>query len=150
MPKYTFECPGCQAQFTRTLKMKEHESHPCPSCGTAAPRYWGNERFGFGFAPSTTAAPGNSGVTKDDYPTADQAVGKSADGRWQEYDARAKVKEKVREVGETHALIRRHVTEDGKPAVEYEAGGEKVLKVRRQLMKVAKDAVPVPSGPDAR
>lgn len=80
MPKYTFECPGCQAQFTRTLKMGDHEAHPCPSCGTAAPRFWGSESFGFGFAPSDSAAPGNSGVTKDDYPTADHAVGKSAVG----------------------------------------------------------------------
>jgi len=145
MPKYTFECPGCQTQFTRTLKMGGHEDHLCPSCGTSAPRFWGGQGFGFGFAEGS-GAPGNTGVTKDDYPTADQAVGKSAQGRWQEQAARAQVKDKVREVGDTHALIRRHVTEEGKPAVEYEVGGEKVLKTRRKLVKEAKDAAQQSSG----
>lgn len=150
MPKYTFECTGCRTQFTRTLKMGDHENHPCPSCGTAAPRYWGGQGFGFGFAAGS-GAPGNTGVNKDDYPTADQAVGRSAEGRWGEYDERAKVKDKVREVGGTHALIRRHVTEDdGKPAVEYEAGGERVLKTRRKLVQEAKTAVRLPSDSAAR
>lgn len=144
MPKYTFECPGCQTQFTRSLKMGDHETHPCPSCSTSAPRHWDGKGFGFGFAEGS-GAPGNSGVSKDDYPTADHAVGKSAEGRWQEHEARDQIKKAVRKVGDTHALIRRHVTEGGNPAIEYEVGGERVLEKRRRLVKEAKDAVPLSS-----
>lgn len=127
MPKYSFECE-CGLQFTRTLKMGEHKTHECPNCKDDAARVF--EGFGFSFAQGG-AAPGNSGVTKHDYPTADQAVGMSADKRWEEYRAREKVKDKVREVGGNRALIR----ENGPDYVEYKAGGQGTIETRKQVSK---------------
>jgi len=129
MPRYTFECVHCNARFTKTLKTGEHPTHGCPECGEEAPRLFEGQGFGFGFAEG--GQPGNSGVSKHDNPTADQAVGQSAEARWGELEARKKVKDKVREVGDTHALIRRN----GDGYVEYEAGGDPVLEKRRKLVK---------------
>jgi putative FmdB family regulatory protein len=129
MPKYDFECPECNLQFTRALKMGEHPEHVCPNCGSMAPRQWNGNGFGFDFAEGKT--PGNSGVSKQDNPTADQAVGRSAEKRWAEYDEREKVKEKVREVGGHRALHRAHGP--GNTHIEYTAAGEGVVKARKQL-----------------
>lgn len=132
MPRFTFEC-ACGVQFSKTLKMGTHETHPCPDCFSDAKRVF--EGFGFGFAVPPSAAPGNTGVAKHDYPTADQAVGSSADVRWQEITAREQVKKKVREHGGTHALIRRHGVEETKTFVEYEAGTKTLLDGRKKLVK---------------
>ena len=129
MPKYVFECPSCDLQFSRALKMGEHPDHLCPNCNTTAPRQWNGNGFGFDFAQGTT--PGNSGVSKQDHPTADQAVGHSADQRWAEYNEREKVKEKVREVSGHRALRRAHGP--GNQHVEYRAGGEGIVKGRKKL-----------------
>lgn len=135
MPKFTFECEPCQTQFTRNLPMGEHPSHPCPTCALPAPRMWMGQGFGFGFAPSPTAAPANTGVAKNDYPTADQVVGSHAEARWGIYNERAKVKEKVREVGGSHILKRRQ----GDGYVEYEAGSEAVVAARKALTRQAQE-----------
>lgn len=133
MPRYTFECTGCNTQFTRTLKMGDHPTHACPSCGQEASRLWDGQKFGFDFAAGGT--PGNSGVSKQDNPTADQVVGRDAERRWGEIHARDEVKQKVREKGGTHALTRRQGVENGQPYVEYGAGGEPVLEHRRQFVR---------------
>jgi putative FmdB family regulatory protein len=130
MPKYTFECVNCSTRFTKTLKTGVHPTHGCPECGEEAPRLFDGQSFGFDFAAGN-GAPGNSGVSKQDYPTADQAVGRDAEGRWAEIDARNRVKDQVREHGGHRALIRRN----GTGFVEYEAGGEPVLERRRQFVK---------------
>lgn len=126
MPKYSFECT-CGLMFTRTLKMGDHQNHPCPNCKGDAPRVF--EGFGFNFAESAAAAPGNSGVSKHDYPTADQAVGASADKRWAEYREREKVKQKVREAGGNRALVR----ENGRDYIEYRAGGPATIETRKKV-----------------
>lgn len=134
MPKFTFECPSCQLQFSRSLKQGLHTAHPCPSCQGEAPRVF--EGFGFNFSQvAATGSPGNSGVAKHDYPTADQAVGSSADSRWGEINAREQVKAKVREVGGNRALIRRQGVEEGKTYVEYEAGNDTLIKGRKSLVQ---------------
>lgn len=134
MPKYSFECSPCDLQFHRTLKIGTHPTHECPKCGDQAPRLW--ESFGFAFAPGGKA-PANSGVSKHDYPTADYAVGRDADARWAEYRDREKVKQKVREVGGTHALIRK----TGKDYIDYQAGGDNLIPTRKQLSKEAAEVV---------
>jgi len=134
MPRYTFECVDCHTRFTKSLKMGDHPSYGCPECGSEAPRLWNGESFGFDFSVEGNS-PGNSGVTKHDYPSADQAVGRSSEVRWQEIRARDAVKEKVREKGGTHALIRRNGTD----YIEYEAGGETVIKRRRNLVKMGNE-----------
>jgi putative FmdB family regulatory protein len=133
MPKYVFECSACNTRFSRTLKMEEHPTHTCPSCQGQAPRLWDGQGFGFDFAEGS--APGNSGVSKQDHPTADQAVGRSSDERWGEIHARDEVKDKVGEMGETHALIRRHGHEEGQPYIEYEAGTPELIKGRKRIGK---------------
>lgn len=133
MPKYTFECSTCNTQFERTLKMGEHPTHPCPACQGPAPRVWMGQGFGFDFAASQKAPPANTGVTKHDYPTADQAVGSSADARWAEYNAREQVKGEVREVGGNRALIRKN----GEGFVEYRAGSQNLIEARKKLVKEA-------------
>jgi len=129
MPQYTFSCL-CGVQFTRTLKAGNHSMHVCPDCGEEAPRQWDGQGFGFDFTPGST--PGNSGVTKHDSPTADQAVGRSAEARWEEYDEREKVKEKVREVGGTRALRRRTYAN----AIEYEEGGNVVAERKKIVDRI--------------
>lgn len=133
MPKYTFECAGCQTEFTRMLKMGEHPTHPCGICGLAAPRQWMGQGFGHSFAVPSSAAPANTGVTKNDYPTADHIVGTQAEARWNTYHERARVKEKVREVSGTQTLMRRH----GEGFVEYEAGTKDLIDRRKQLQREA-------------
>lgn len=114
MPRYTFECQRCTLRFTRTLKMDEHPTHSCPSCkDEQAPRLF--EGFGFGFAPGK-GDDANSGVHDHDYPSADKAVGRSAEQRWTEYRERDKVKKQARQMGNTQALIR----VDGDGFTEYE------------------------------
>jgi putative FmdB family regulatory protein len=140
MPKFTFECSICNVRFTRTLKMGEHPDHPCPSCKQPAPRHWPGEGFAFDFAEGGHA-PANSGVTKHDYPTADQAVGRSAEKRWAEYAERDKVKAQVREVGGTHALNRTNSPEkSGQHSyIQYTAIGEKELKERKETAKALRE-----------
>ncbi len=137
MPRYTFECPSCNARFSRKLKMGEHPDHPCPSCGATAERLWEGESFGFDFQESASSAPGNSGVSKHDYPTADQAIGRDSEKRWETIRARDKVKDEVREKGGHRALMRRHGVEEGKAYVEYTAGSDDLIKGRKKLVAEA-------------
>jgi len=116
--------------------MVDHVKHPCPSCGQDAPRAW-EETFSFGFSESKTAAPANTGVHKEDYPTADHLIGKDADTRWAMLNEREKVKNAAREKGGTHALIRHNSRE----YIDYEPMSETGLDARRRLAKAAIDAV---------
>lgn len=106
MPRYMFECQteGCSLRFERSLRMADHPTHECPSCHDLAPQVVSD--FSFGFQEPAGAPQGNTGVHKDDYPTADHAVGKSADKRWEMYRAKEVVKNEARKAGQTHALAR--------------------------------------------
>lgn len=134
MPKYTFECQmeGCALRFERTLKMGEHGSHECPNCHEQAPRVM--EGFAFGFKESGEKV-GNSGVHKEDYPTADHAVGRDAERRWGHLAERDKVKAEARKQGETHALMRK----TGPGFVEYEPMSTVGREARRNLTRTALD-----------
>jgi hypothetical protein len=134
MPKYVFECQtdGCNLKFERSMKMSDdHRSHVCPSCKEVAPGVI--EGFAFDFKSGSAATPGNTGVHKDDYPTADHAVGKDADKRWSYYQAREQVKTAARTQGDTPALIRR----TGTDYVEYEPMTDVGRDARRKLTKKA-------------
>lgn len=141
MPRYVFDCQteGCNLRFERTLKMGDHPNHPCPQCKTDAPRVLDQEGFAFAFAQPEKAAPGNTGVHKDDYPTADHAIGKDAEARWGSYQEQAKVKAIAREKGETHALIRHQ----GKDFIDYEPMTDAGLSARKNLAKQAMKAMEV-------
>jgi putative FmdB family regulatory protein len=132
MPRYVFECQqeGCSLRFERTLKMSDQGSHECPSCHEQAPRVM--EGFSFGFNENA-AKVGNSGVHKEDYPTADHAVGRDAEKRWGYYAGRDVAKNKARTVGETHALTRL----TGTDYVEYAPMTGPARDARKSLTKVA-------------
>lgn len=129
MPQYTFECQTCEVRFERTLKMDNHLSHECPSCKEPAPRVLDN--FAFQFGKAEGAAPGNTGVHDQDYPTADKAVGRSAEARWAHINDRDKVKAEARKQGGTHALIRH----TGDKFIDYEPMNAAGIDARRELAK---------------
>lgn len=132
MPKYVFECltEGCSLKFERMLKMGDHGSYECPNCKEQAPRVM--EGFSFGFKEDASKV-GNSGVHKEDYPTADHAVGRDAEKRWGYYAGRDVAKNKAREAGATHALTR----QTGKDYVEYAPMAGPARDARKNLTKTA-------------
>ena len=136
MPRYTFECQVCLVRFERTLKMGDHTTHACPQCSDDAPRLF--DEFGFAFA-SGGQSTANSGVHGHDYPTADMAVGRSAEQRWQLLQEREKAKNAARDMGQTHALIRH----DGPGYVDYEpmtpVGRQARSKLTRAILAKSKD-----------
>lgn len=129
MPKYTFSCEECSLEFERTLKMGEHLTHECPSCKQEAFRAWGEDGLSFSFTGSPTGGTANTGVHADDYPTADKAVGRDADARWEEIGAREAVKNQARAQGNTHALIR-HNSRDH---IDYEPMTQTGRQARKGL-----------------
>lgn len=150
MPKFTFDC-ACGLRFTRSLKMGEHPQHPCPDCGEEAPRFWEGQSVTHAFAPG--GHPTNSGVSKHDHPSADQAVGQSAEQRWAEIGEREKVKKQVREMGGTDKLIRRNAPETktgGSSYVEYTAASSKLIEARKALVKGAAAAEASEKGTPSR
>lgn len=148
MPRYKFFCPECNVRFERTLKMGMHPTYPCPQCKDEAPRIW-DASTGFGVAFAAEANAGNSGSHTVDHPTADMAVGRSAEQRWQDYHDRAEVKRQAREKGGTHALIRH----DGDGYVDYEPMTPVGRQTRKKLydgavraLKTDKESKPAKSG----
>lgn len=134
MPKYIFECQ-CGLRFDRTLKMGLHPTHGCPSCREEAPRIFSGVDFGFAFAANANAVSPNTGVHDLDHPSADKAVGRSADNRWQTYHNRASIKDKVRKVAGVQQLAR--VDGDGYTDYTSMTPGQRVA--RRDLVKLAMD-----------
>jgi putative FmdB family regulatory protein len=134
MPKYVFECPDCNVRFERNLKLGEHTTHECPSCKDDAPLVI--EGFSFEFAPRAGGTQANTGVHGQDYPTADQAVGRSATSRWAHVREREKVKQEARKQGGTPALIRH----TGKDYVDYEPMSDAGRQARRALARTALQA----------
>lgn len=127
MPIYEFSCAICRLQFKRNLKIAEHLQHDCPRCHSDADRVWsgiGGHKFG-----SSSSSVANTGVHTDDYPTADRAVGKSAEERWNTIVEREKVKKAARATNDSRALIRR----DGNGFIEYEGMPHQKLEARREL-----------------
>lgn len=131
MPQYSFFCTTCSLQFKRRLKIGPHPTHTCPSCNRGAQRQWEGQGFGFGFAETAATDRGNSGVTKHDYPTADQIVGRSADAQWQIIHARNAAKEKIRNHGV--ALARRDAVANGQAVTEYTTMNQGAFDARKRL-----------------
>lgn len=130
MPRYTFECTECELRFERTLKLGEHPGHPCPNCQHQASQVMSGFGFSFKAGNGPTA---NSGVHDLDYPSADKAVGRSADKRWDYVGRREKAKQEARDKGGTHALIRH----SGHGFIDYEPMSDKGRVARRELAKDA-------------
>jgi putative FmdB family regulatory protein len=138
MPQYVFAChtEGCDLRFERALKMGEHPLHECPNCHEQAPRVLDGEGFSFAFKNSDAAPIGNTGVHKEDYPTADHVVGRDAEKRWSSYAEQKRVKDAARAQGGSHALIRHQ----GKDYIDYEPMSEVGRAARRKLVAKAVEA----------
>ena len=145
MPKYQFECFECTLRFERNLKSSAHVSHACPECKEQAPLVVSG--FAFSFSPGAGAT-ANSGVHDHDYPTADKAIGRSADTRWNHIRARESVKKAAREKGGTQALMRH----TGKGYIDYEPMSPQGEQARRSLAEEVNNSVVVPAvkGDDPR
>jgi|SRR5688572_9286373 len=137
MPQYSFLCPRCRLTFKRRMSMGAHVTHICPECKGVAPRQWEGQGFGFEFQTGAGTAQANSGVSKHDYPTADQAVGRSAESQWEVIHARNKAKNKVRERGV--ALSRRDQLEAGQVVSEYTALPQQSFDARKKLEGVFRE-----------
>lgn len=96
--------------------------------------------FAFSFSPGA-GAQANSGVHDHDYPTADKAVGRSAEKRWEHIQRREAVKKAAREKGGTDALIRH----TGSGFIDYEPMSPLGVQARRALSEEVKSAVVVPA-----
>ena len=108
--------------------MGEHLQHECPRCQSDADRVWAG-LGGHSFAAAGGGATANSGVHEQDYPTADKAVGRSADELWELNHERAKVKKAARESVGKPALIRT----DGEGYSDYSHLPDPQLQVRRTV-----------------
>lgn len=133
MPKYVFECQVCATRFDRVLKMGDYPTYACPSCKEEAPRLFAGSGFGFGFAAPVNGSLANTGVHSQDYPTADQIVGNSAEKRWETYIKRESVKKVVRQKGASPALARL----DGDGFTEYAAMVPAERQARGKLVDYA-------------
>lgn len=129
MPKFLFKCPEHDV-FQVTLKQGDHQYADCPSCKQESERVI--EEFGMTF--QVGKVPGNSGVTSIDYPTADMAVGASSEVRWDEINRREDVKGKLRKMAGSRPLVRINTSQDGKPAIDYVAPGDKVIQIRKKVI----------------
>lgn len=143
MPRYDFECQNteCGLRFDLVLKMGEHLFHECPACHEQAPRVLAGQVFAFDFKPGTMTKETNTGVHRDDYPTADRAVGKDAEVRWKYYEDRAQVKKAVRAGGGTYKLGRADVGVPGEGFTEYEALTPEKAQERRAKATAAMAAL---------
>lgn len=136
MPQYTFFCSRCSLQFKRRLTMGVHPTHLCPECRGAAQRQWEGQGFGFDFQAGSGTAQANSGVSKHDYPSADNVVGRSADAQWEVIHARNAAKERIR--GHGVGLSRRDQVENGRAVSEYTALPQQTFDARKKLEGVFK------------
>ena len=154
MPQYTFHCQPCNLQFKKRLVIGDYPEYKCPACKKKAPRKL--EAFGFGFAEGKGTALANSGVSKHDYPTADQIVGRSAEKRWSEIEVRNEAKAKFREETGAMALSRQTIQEGNQEVTEYRALQEPQFKARKKMEARFKKEIrerglktSVPNSPDS-
>lgn len=93
MPVYEFLCRKCGLRFEKMLPMSTDKSHAC-ECGAEAEKI--PSAFGFSFAhkPVNGPVPQNTGVHGIDY-NYDQVIGRDAAEKWQQIEARNKVKDQA-------------------------------------------------------
>ena len=86
MPNYTFKCEKCSTRFERSLKLEQADKGTlCPSCGNKTANKLPPSGVGFKMAESKK-------IPKD----IDLAVGKDAEKKWEEYDEKKRIKDKIR------------------------------------------------------
>jgi putative FmdB family regulatory protein len=140
MPNYEYECRACEVVFEELLMSREEvekysKEHPCPQCKQLAPRIMSRTNFQFkGVAEGDPTRVGNSGVHDLDYPKLDKAVGRSANRKWKEYDARKEARDRARRDLGTNAV-------SIGPRGEIQATDQKTLKARETGIKTWQKAL---------
>lgn len=131
MPTFEYKCIECNLEFeelhiTREDTKKHEQEYDCPSCGSIAVRIASLTNFNF-----KVKTPGNSGVHDIDFPSADKAVGRSADKKWEKIHKEQDERNKVRKKYKTDAI--RKVGNDYVPMSKNQ------LNVREQAIKKVKE-----------
>lgn len=120
---------------------KFFKSHPCKLCGRASARVPSATNFQFkGVADGDPTRQGNSGSHDLDYPSLDKAIGRSANRKWKEYDAKKAVRDQARKQFGTNAVS---VGPDGSIA----PADQKTLESREKALKLFKRAKKTASKP---
>jgi putative FmdB family regulatory protein len=110
LPNYEYGCKECNIIFEELLMSREEvakyaKEHPCPECRRPAPRVISRANFQFKVvAEGDPTRRGNSGVHDLDYPVLDKAVGRSANRKWKEYNARKEARDRARRELGTNAV----------------------------------------------
>ena len=119
--------------------MDNHPEHKCPECGKGALRIFAGTNLGVKFEQGASPV-NNSGVHDLDYPTADKAVGRESEVRWEGYVERDKIKRKVRKEAGESALVRKDVGEGG---IESRGMGKGEKKARETFFRKSVGTVAV-------
>ena len=110
MPSYEYRCEPCEVVFEELLLQREDvkayaKEHPCPKCGESASRVLSRTNFQFkGISEGDPTRRGSSGSHDLDYPSADKAVGRSANRKWKEYDRKFAARAEARKELGTNAV----------------------------------------------
>jgi len=110
MPVYSFKCPKCALVFEKALKVNFEGATPCPSCSENCQKLPPQNVMGKMAEPTS--------IPKE----IDLKIGKDADERWEDYEEKRQVKEKIRKESNTPWLskdldgdyVPLSVTKDGK------------------------------------
>jgi putative FmdB family regulatory protein len=136
MPNYTFKCDNCNTRFEKSLKIEQAEKGiACINCGTITTNKLPPSGVGFKMAESKK-------IPKD----IDLAVGKDAAKKWEEYEEKKRLKDKIRKESGSERLS---VDFDGNyqpfsmQADGKEVSGQEGTKYRKEMLetylKVKKD-----------
>jgi len=108
LPIIEYQCNDCRIVFEELLlssdDIKQYsEKHPCKKCGKLVPRIPSATNFKFNNMGESGPIPRRSTGSHDN-PSLDIAVGRSANRKWEAYDADRVERAKIRRQAGTHAL----------------------------------------------
>lgn len=94
MPIYTFNCSNCTLTFEKSLRVSDGDEIKCPTCSNIAKK----------LPPKNVV--GRMAEVKSLPKDVDLKVGADADKRWEEYEEKKSVKEKIRKETKSDWLSR--------------------------------------------
>lgn len=124
MPLYEYKCKKCFLKFERNLKISDSDNIPCPNCKEITQKLPPQNVMG--------AVKESTSIPKD----VDKIVGKDSEEKWNDYEERKQLKEKVKKEAGTGALSRD--SEGNYSPLEITKDGEKVsesegIKLRKEM-----------------
>jgi putative FmdB family regulatory protein len=127
MPVYRYECRKCNLSFDKLVIQSNQSSTTCENCGDTAEKIVARTNMSF----KSTRPQGETGIHDVDYPVVDKAVGRSAETRWQGFNARKETEAKAREAYDTKSLGKFPVSDD---TDEYYKVAAKRIEYRRNVI----------------